>query len=309
MTSDRALLKEPKPLRTTEMSSSQAEANAAPRRAPVNVTFDTNTLSGVVDPDQRFGEADHGAYQAVHAAVNTGQIIRGFFSEAVVTLDAIGRKAKAEIIGAARFVSETTSTRSDQITISLGPRWKHVVIDPRIRARVETALAMGMRALIGPRRFGDSLVVRGFGEGFYEPYPSGPARVVAADTTNACDAAIVARGFGRALVIEFAKFLSGRANAAGEFWPQGLERTRSAAECKNAHLYVNEWADGEALAAHVGYGNDLFCTHDNGGALGNRSILHRTQHAWLSEIYGVTFVSVAELAERLAAAPSKSSRP
>lgn len=271
------------------------------------MTFDTCTLSGVVDPDQEVAEADHAAYQAVHAAVKTGQIIRGFFSEAVVTLDAIGRRAKAEVLGAARFVSETASTGPNEIMITLGPRWKRVVIDPRILARVETALAMGMRALIGPRRFGDSLVVRGFGEGFYQPYPSGAAFVAAADTTNAFDAAILARGLGRARVIELAKSFSERGDAAGEWWPQGLERTRSVTERKKVREAVNEWADGEALAAHVGYGNDLFCTRDNGSALGARSILHSTHHAWLSETYGVTFVTVAELAEGLETPPARSS--
>lgn len=272
------------------------------RPPPVKVTFDTSTLSGVIDPDRQFGEADHTAYQAIHAAVKTRQT-RGFFSEALVTLDSIGRKAKAEVLGAARFVSETASTRPNQITITLGPRWKHFDIDHRILTRIETARAIGMRGLIGPRRFGDSLVVHGFGEDFYEPYPSGAAFVAAANTANALDAAIVARGLGRAQVIELAKFFSGRDGADGEWWPQGLERTRSAAERKKVRLAVNEWADGEALAAHAGYGNDLFCTDDRGGGLGDRSILHPSHHAWLSETHGVTIVNVAELAKRLAAAP------
>jgi hypothetical protein len=211
--------------------------------------------------------------------------------------------AKAEVLGAARFVSETASTGPNQITIALGPRWKRVDIDHRILTRIKTARAIGMRGLIGPRRFGDGLVVRGFGEDSYESYPSGAAFVASADTANALDAAIVARGLGRAQVIELAKFFSERDGADGEWWPQGLERTRSAAERKKVRLAVNEWADGEALAAHAGYGNDLFCTDDRGGDLGDRSILHPSHHAWLSETHGVIFVNVAELAERLAAAP------
>jgi hypothetical protein len=161
---------------------------------------------------------------------------------------------------------------------------------------------MGMRALIGPRRFGDSLVARGFGESFFEPYPPGAALVAAAGTANTLDAAIVARGLGRAQVIELAKLFSERDGADGEWWPRGLERTRSAAR-KKVRLAVNEWADGEAIAAHAGYGNDLFCTDDRGGDLRNRSILHPNHRAWLWETHGVTFVSVAELAERLATAP------
>jgi hypothetical protein len=280
------------------MCSFPTESKARLHQRPIKVTFDTNTLSGVVDPDQEVGKTDHASYQAVHAAVKAGYI-RGFFSEAVVTLDAIGRKAKAEVLGAARFVSESTSTGPNQVTITLGPRWKRVDVDPRIVARIETALAMEMRALIGPRRFGDSLVVRGFGEDFYEPHPAGAAFGTAANITNTLDAAIIARGLGRAQVIELAKSFSERDGAVGEWWPQGLERIRSTSERKKARLAINEWADGEALAAHAGYGNDLFCTEDGGGDLGDRSILHPSHRAWLSQTHGVTIVTVAELAERV----------
>jgi hypothetical protein len=112
---------------------------------------------------------------------------------------------------------------------------------------------------------------------------------------------IVARGLGRAQVIELANSFSERDGAGGEWWPQGLERTRSPAEREKARRAINEWADGEALAAHACYGNDLFCTEDRGGDLGEKSVLHPTHRASLSETHGVTFVTVAELAQRLAA--------
>ena len=267
-------------------------------KKPLRVTFDTNTLSGVVEPDRRLGRDDHAAYLAVHAAVKAGQV-RGFFSEAVVFPDAIGRDIKVEVLGAARFASETSSTGPNQITITMGTRWKRVDLNQQVRARIEAALAMGIRALIGPRRFGDSLVVRGFGEGFYEPHPAGAAFLAAVAATNALDAAIVARGLGRVQVVELAKSFSERDGAAGEWWPQGLERTQSHAESEKARMAINEWADGEALAAHAGYGNDLFCTVDLGGDLGARSVLHPSHRAWLSETHGVTCVNVPELAAHL----------
>jgi hypothetical protein len=48
------------------MRSPQTEATPAHRQPPIKVTFDTNTLSDVVDPDQQADEADarrnsHGA--------------------------------------------------------------------------------------------------------------------------------------------------------------------------------------------------------------------------------------------------------
>src|SRR5665213_1907545 len=55
------------------MRSSQTEANAALRQPPIKVTFDTNTVSGVIDPDQQAGAAEHAACQTVNVAVKTGQ--------------------------------------------------------------------------------------------------------------------------------------------------------------------------------------------------------------------------------------------
>jgi hypothetical protein len=268
-----------------------------PKPSALRVTFDTSTIAGVVDPEGEEGLDARDAYRAAHAAIRDGRV-RGFFSEAMVTLDAIGRKDKAEVLGAARFVSETTASGPSGITITIGPRWKRTNINPRILARIAMARALGMRALIGPRRFGDSLVVQGFGEDFYEPYPLGAAFVAAADAANGLDLAIVRRGLGRAQVIELAKGLSERSGVAGEWWPQGLGRTVSAAERKKVRSAVNEWADGEALAAHAGYANDLFCTNDHAAGHGDRSVLHPTHRSWLSE-RGVSVVTVSQLAARL----------
>ena len=55
------------------------------RQPPVKATFDTNTLSGVIDPDRQFGAADHMAYQAVHGALRMGQI-RGLFQRATYSM-------------------------------------------------------------------------------------------------------------------------------------------------------------------------------------------------------------------------------
>ena len=86
----------------------------------------------------------------------------------------------------------------------------------------------------------------------------------------------------------------------GEWWPQGLGRARDAAERRKVWAAINEWADGDAIAAHVGHGNDLFCTHDYGKSSGPQSALHPTHRTWLKEAFGVEFVTPLELAERLA---------
>jgi hypothetical protein len=69
--------------------------------------------------------------------------------------------------------------------------------------------------------------------------------------------------------------------------------------CDSIRSAINEWADGEAVAAHAGYGNDLFCTNDHAKNAGQCSVFHSNHRAWLQSDYGVEFVTMLELAQRL----------
>jgi len=195
----------------------------------VTVTFDTNTLRGVVTPDLCAGERHHAACQVVHEALRSGRI-RGFFSEAVVALDALGREDKVDVVGGARIESETRSTGPNAVTISIGPRWDRTPINPQFLELLKGALALGMRAMIGPRRIPDSLAVRGFGDGFYEP-DTNPAELLArGEKANEVDKALALRGLGRARAVQLGLEYSHRDGMDGEWWPQGLGRARDGAE-------------------------------------------------------------------------------
>lgn len=63
---------------------------------------------------------------------------------------------------------------------------------------------------------------------------------------------------------------------------------------------IAEWADGDSVAAHVAYKNDVFCTEDKGKSAGGKSILDESNRCWLQETYGVTFATIRELAEQVA---------
>jgi len=74
----------------------------------------------------------------------------------------------------------------------------------------------------------------------------------------------------------------------------------TASDQKQINKLVAEWADGEAVACHIGYGNDVFCSYDKAGKTGQRrSVLNLANRQWLTETYGVRFMSLAELAEGL----------
>jgi hypothetical protein len=269
-----------------------------PRIRPLTVTFDTNALEGIVAP-KGCREGERAAYAAVREAIRAGQIA-GFFGEAVVALDALSGRDKPDIVGRTRIVSESRSTGPRSISISVGPRWCRPPIHPQFTAWLEQALELGMRAMIGPRRFGDGLVVRGFGDTFYVHHGSTADLIACGEKAQEVDKALMARGVGRARALRLGLQFSTRDGRTGELWLQGLGRARNWAERKKAWAAINEWADGEAIASHVGHGNDLFCTLDYGKSAGSQSALHPVNRDWLRQTFGVEFATPSDLATLLA---------
>ncbi len=58
-----------------------------------------------------------------------------------------------DVVGGARIESKTRSTGPNAITISIGARWDRTPISPQFLELLQGALALGMRAMLGPRRF------------------------------------------------------------------------------------------------------------------------------------------------------------
>lgn len=69
-------------------------------------------------------------------------------------------------------------------------------------------------------------------------------------------------------------------------------------EFKRLGRACSEWADAELVAAHVSYGNDLLCTEDYARRAG-RSVFDRDQRRWLSNRYGVRFITIGALTNML----------
>jgi hypothetical protein len=60
---------------------------------------------------------------------------------------------------------------------------------------------------------------------------------------------------------------------------------------------IGEWCDGLILGSHVGYGNDVFCTTDEGVNAGSRSLLHQSNRANLNA-QGITLMTPADLVKK-----------
>ena len=60
-----------------------------------------------------------------------------------------------------------------------------------------------------------------------------------------------------------------------------------------------EWADGDAIAAHIANKNQYFCTRDVARGAGQVSVLSMQKRNWLEAEYGATFVTPEQLAQLL----------
>ena len=119
---------------------------------PLTVTFDTNTLASVVSPES--GQRETGVSEAaVRAAIEAGRI-HGFFSETLVTLEGVEKKDRADVLGKTRLVSGSSSSGKNQITLTVGFRHFRNELNTRFSERVRSAIALGMRGLRAPARFG-----------------------------------------------------------------------------------------------------------------------------------------------------------
>ena len=76
-----------------------------------------------------------------------------------------------------------------------------------------------------------------------------------------------------------------------------MRRAQDETERRKVQRAIKEWADADSIAAHVGYGIDLFCSEDMGKSTGGEpSVLDGSNRAWLTATFGIKFVTVAELA-------------
>ena len=84
-----------------------------------------------------------------------------------------------------------------------------------------------------------------------------------------------------------------------EPWYKSLERATDVHEENEVKRAVAEWADGDSIAAHIGYGIDFFCTEDNAKKSNVNSIFNKENRAWLNEYFGVQIIGLSDLAKMI----------
>jgi hypothetical protein len=264
---------------------------------PLTVTFDTNTLASVVAPET--AQRGTGASGAIVAATMRAGRIRGFFSETVITLEGIKNVDRADVLGSARVVSDASSTGKNNVTLTAGIRHVRNPLDPRSSARVRAALELGMRPLRTAARIG-GYHLRDQDCALYEPDGGILELVRCMDKVNELTNEIARRGVGQAIAVELGLQFSQRDGIEKpELFLQGLGRAKDKPERKKVAEAIREWADGDSVAAHYGFGMKLLCSEDFRKNGASRSVLDDDNRQWLATKFGIEFVTLAELAQRV----------
>lgn len=264
---------------------------------PLTVTFDTGALDDVVRLDRPQSPTEPADAARVRAAVESGAI-RGFFSETLITLEGIQRDDRIAVLGSARLERNSWSPAPNVIAMSLSFRQDRKPLHPGFSRRIDVAREIGMRALMAPRLLGSGCCARDDDGTLFEA-PADLEEFVSKSTSLRNE--IGARRVGHAAAVNLGLRFSARDGVA-EWWYHGLLRAKDIHERRKVVRAVAEWADGDSIAAHYGYGVELFCSKDHGGRRGgSASILDPDNRKWIAATFGIRFVDMAELAEMVAA--------
>lgn len=260
----------------------------------MRVTFDTNAIDRAVRPEILPQTLQHTDYLKIQQALTSGKI-EGFFSETIVTLEGVQNVDRVDVFGGTQIIKKLPDPSGPQQTEALVLEVSQPLrkpLHPLAQERVKAALQIGMRALRTPR-IGAMLINDPDRKFFFYDDPAGQSTRL--DRTYELGREISGRGAGFAHIEAVSRRLAAR-DGVTEPWFKSLLRAKDEHEKKEVNKAVAEWADGDGVAAHSGYGLDLFCTEDKAANAGAASVMSPANRAWLKTQYGVTFVTLFELA-------------
>lgn len=258
------------------------------------VTFDSNVWRPLVSPDVFQKSPDAVYYHALSDAIRE-QRVAAYLAESVFTLEALKRRDRMAFFASYKpdfEFSEGTDGDHIRLTVSIGPSSaSQVESQPTLDRHFQDALRLGLRLLRVPRLA--SARNPALNNEHFAP-DAGRNAHERAERFGACACEIEDRGCGIAHV----KMLGLRHAPPGRPWQQGIAKLPDS-EWNAFAKAVAEWADGDAIAAHYAYGNDWFCTHDEGISAGKNSVMSPDNREWLRSDFGIDFVTPPVAVRRL----------
>jgi hypothetical protein len=261
----------------------------------MRITFDTNTFDKASRPTLYPKDPEHRGMIVVHEALKRGDI-QGFLSDTAITLEGITNDQRAIVLGNTQLRSSLAQTAEDTVTITMRQdQVDRLPLHPKQAERFIEAFRLGIRLLGAPR-----IGMPRAEEQFYVVEEPSKLEVRLNRFVDILRK-IEARGLGSSRAKKIAARFAGRGIAQGP-WFRALGAAKDIHEKHEVARAIAEWADADSVAAHYGYGNDIFCTLDRGKAeerRGEPAVLDANNRAWLTEEFGIQFSPLGELAEEL----------
>lgn len=278
---------------------------------PLRVTFDTNVLDYACRPE-RFPK-DHRQPQLhkVHDAL-ASKHIQGFYPVTMLTIEGIMRKDRAEVLGSTELKQQPEKfsvTRNADLPEAIRAKVNGADIEtvtvnftveqsarkplhPEVIARANAARALGVRVLKHVPRMG-AFTINDPNKEFYLDNGDGSTLADWINRAHEVSRAIENRGLGIAQVKALGQNLALKDPESA--WFHCLENAKDVHQERAVERAFSEWADGDAIAAHVAYGIDVFCSSDVGNSNVTNSVLDPASRAWLTTTYGVRFMTFDDL--------------
>jgi hypothetical protein len=275
------------------------------------VTFDTNVLDLACRPERFPKDIRQSRLQKVRDALASGAI-QGFYSVTMLTIEGIMRKDRADVFASTRtkMQPETFSVTKnadlpDAIRAKVGSadveaiRMNLVVeqparkpLHPEVVARIKAAQALGVRVLKDVPRIGAYLIEDPEKEFYLD---NGDASELRAwnEKIHEVAKAIQDRGLGFAQIAALGQTMA--AQDPAKAWFKALDDAKDIHEERAVERAFSEWADGDAIAAHVAYSLDVFCSADVGNSNARNSVLDPVNRAWLTATHGIKFMTFDDL--------------
>lgn len=269
----------------------------AEREIPsIRVTFDSNSWQPVVRPDKFAKDPRFADFLKLKGALLSGDI-QGFVCETVATLEAIQKTDRGPYFSGQRVSPKFDVQEGPGGTIKIDMKIApddgvHPGLPGVLSDRLRDATSIYKMSLLRVPRIGlprpDEI------SSLFAPEPNEAVSRRQNETFEVMRA-VEQRGVGIAQAKALGKGIASRMKKQGP-WYQFLDHPKDQEEANKIKKAVAEWADGDAVAAHIGYANDLFCTEDKAKGAGRASVFDPDNRAWLQTTYGVKYVTLSELA-------------
>ena len=247
----------------------------------ISVTFDSNVWENVVDESKRI---ESSSYLKIYDWIVKKEI-EPFFFEGIVTLETIPKLDRKQFLGSFK-PSISIQVGDEEPNVSEGTAPPE--LSEYLKDMIPKAIGMGFKFLRFPR-------IGGHGIDADAEY--------AAKDTNFSLTERLNRSFEFARFVEELGAGKGKLNSdisqnLGIGFSEKIKNDTNLAK-KQFAKNIAEWVDGDALAAHYGYGIDYFCTNDKASGAGSASVFSDVNLEKLIARYSIKVVPPDDLIRQL----------